>query len=146
EAVRVLTLGQRFWGLRTESRVSVSMQELPDAVLQSIHAGHAKRDIAQIRTPTHLGYVALDLNRVREIRSDEPLYRLEAGRMPISEVGCGAPECFDDLIPTVCDPAPRIRQGDLFTIRVKQRVRLRIALDDHVERCSRLLRRALEVT
>src|SRR5437868_1048086 len=122
------------------------MQELPDVVLQSIHAGHAKRDIAQIRAPAHLRYEALDLQRVREIWSDEPLYRLEAGRMPISEVGCGAVECFDDLIPAVRDPAEGIRQGDLLTIRVERLVRLCIALDDHLERCSRLLHRPLEVS
>ena len=43
------------------------MQELPDVVFQSVHAGHAKRDIAQIRAPVDLGYEALDLQRVREI-------------------------------------------------------------------------------
>src|SRR5262245_20130409 len=75
EAAQLLTLDQRFWGLRTDSRVSVSMQKPPDAVLQSIHAGHAKRDIAQIRAPAHLGFVALDLQRVGEIWSDEPLDR-----------------------------------------------------------------------
>ena len=71
------------------------MEELPDVVLLSIHAGHAKRDLAQIRAPAHLGYEALDLQRVREIWSDEPLYRLEAGRLPISEVGCGAEATAD---------------------------------------------------
>ena len=89
------------------------MQELPAIVLEPIHAGHAKRDIAQIRAAADLRYETLDLQRVREIWSDEPLYLLEAGRMPISEVGCGAVERFDDLIPAVRDPAERIRQRDL---------------------------------
>src|SRR5436190_15165876 len=66
--------------------------------------------------------------------------------MPISEVGRGAVECFEDLSPPVCDPAEGIRQGGLLTIREERLVPLCIALDDHIERCSRLLYGSLEVS